>query len=73
MNTTSFEDRVTDLCSRALTSRDDDEVKQLVTELRQVLHERIEELRRRLAFSSGASALTFDRSRTNEMGRDRKG
>jgi hypothetical protein len=52
-----------DLCSRAVSAEDDEEVQQLVAELRQILHERIEQLRSRLVFTSIASALALHRSR----------
>ncbi|MGA7513674.1 MAG: hypothetical protein WBW46_12320 [Candidatus Sulfotelmatobacter sp.] len=63
MNITTFENRVIDLCSRAVNAEDDEEVQQLAAELRQMLHERIEQLRRRLIFASIASALASDRSK----------
>lgn len=63
MNITTFENRVIDLCSRAVNAEDDEEVQQLAAELRQMLHERIEQLRRRLIFTSIASALASDRSK----------
>jgi hypothetical protein len=40
-----------DLCSRAVTAADDKEVQQLAAELRQVLHEHIEEVRTAIAFT----------------------
>jgi hypothetical protein len=43
---------VIELCSRAVNAEDDEEVRQLAQELRQILHERIEQLRSRLAFTS---------------------
>jgi hypothetical protein len=57
MIVTSFETRVTDLCSRAVTAEDDEEVRRLSGELRQILHERIEQLRRKLVVSSIVSGL----------------
>jgi hypothetical protein len=52
MNVTSFENRVIELCSRAVSAEDDEEVRRLAEELRQILHERIEQLRSRLTFTS---------------------
>jgi hypothetical protein len=52
MSVISFETRVIELCSRAVNAEDDEEVRQLAQELRQILHERIEQLRSRLAFTS---------------------
>jgi biopolymer transport protein ExbB/TolQ len=66
MNVTSFENRVIELCSRAVKAEDDEEVRRLAAELRQILHERIEQLRRRLAFTSIASALAPDRSERHQ-------
>lgn len=63
MSVTSLENRVMDLCSRAVSAEDDEEVQRLVAELRQILHESIEQLRSRLVFTSIASALAFRRSR----------
>ena len=57
MIVTSFETRVTDLCSRAVNAEDDEEVRRLAGELRQILHERIEQLRRKLVVSSIVSGL----------------
>ena len=51
-----------DLCSRAVSAEDDEEVRRLVAELRQILHERIEQLRSKLVFTSMASALASKRS-----------
>ena len=61
MSVTSFENRVIELCSLAVSAEDDEEVRQLAEELRQILHERIEELRSRLMFTSIASVLVSDR------------
>jgi hypothetical protein len=57
MRVASFEDRVMDLCSRAVNAEDDKEVQQLVAELRELLHERIEQLRNSLAFTAMVSTL----------------
>ena len=65
MSGTSFEDRVMDLCSRTVTAEDDKEIQRLAAELRQVLHERIEELRRRLVLTPGYSR-SIDLRRTEE-------
>lgn len=62
MSETSFENRVIELRSRAMSSEDDEEVRRLAEELRQILHERIEQLRSRLAVTAIASALASDRS-----------
>jgi hypothetical protein len=62
MNVTLFENRVHELCSRAVNAEDDEEVRRLAAELRQILHERIEQLRKRLTFTSIASALSSDQS-----------
>jgi hypothetical protein len=61
MNVTSFENRVIELCSRAVSAEDDEEVRELAEELRQILHERIEQLRSRLVFTSIAAGLASDR------------
>jgi hypothetical protein len=61
MSITPFENRAFELCSRAVSAEDDEEVRQLAEELRQILHERIEQLRSRLVFTSIASALASDR------------
>jgi hypothetical protein len=61
MSVASFENRVLGLCSRAVSAEDDEEVRQLAEELRQILHERIEQLRSRLVFTSIASTLAADR------------
>jgi len=55
MSGTSFEDRVMDLCSRTVAAEDDKEIQQLAAELRQILHERIEQLRSRLVLTPGYS------------------
>jgi len=44
MSITPFENRVIELCSRAVSAEDDEEVRRLAEELRQILHERIEQL-----------------------------
>jgi hypothetical protein len=62
MSVTSQENRVMDLCLRAVSAEDDEEVRRLATELRQILHERIEQLRSRLVFTSMAAALSSQRS-----------
>ena len=61
MSVTSFENRVIELCSLTVSAEDDEEVRQLAEELRQILHERIEELRGRLMLTSIASVLVSDR------------
>jgi hypothetical protein len=61
MSVTSFENRVIELCSRAVSAEDDEEARQLAEELRQTLHERIEEVRSSLVFTSIASVLVSDR------------
>jgi hypothetical protein len=61
MSVTLFENRVIELCSRAVSAEDDEEVRQLAEELRQILHERIEEVRSRLVFTPIASVLVSDR------------
>jgi len=71
MSVASFENRVIELCSRAVNTEDDEEVRRLAAELRQILHERIEELRRRLAFTAIASALSSDRFQENLNDRGR--
>jgi len=65
MSDTSFEDRVMDLCSRTVAAEDDKEIQQLATELRQILHERIEELRSRLVLTPGYSR-SIDLRRTED-------
>jgi len=55
MSGTSFEDQVMDLCSRTVAAEDDKEIQQLAAELRQILHERIEQLRSRLVLTPGYS------------------
>jgi hypothetical protein len=62
MNVASFENRVIELCYRAINTEDDEEVRRLASELRQILHERIEHLRERLVSTSIASAFSSDRS-----------
>jgi len=62
MSETSFENRVIELRTRAVRAEDDEEVRRLAEELRQILHERIEQLRSRLALTALASALASDRS-----------
>jgi hypothetical protein len=57
MSVTSFESRVLDLCSRAVNAEDDEEVQRLAAELRQILHERIEQLRRKLTVTTVVSGL----------------
>jgi hypothetical protein len=57
MHIASFENRVMDLCSRAVNAQDDKEVQQLIAELRDLLHERIEQLRNRLVFTTVVSTL----------------
>jgi hypothetical protein len=62
MSATSFENRVIELCSRAVKAEDDEEVRQLAEELRQILHERVEQLRSRLGVSTSiVSALAPNR------------
>lgn len=62
MSEISFENRVIELRSRAVSAEDDEEVHRLAEELRQMLHERIEQLRSRLVLTALASALASDRS-----------
>jgi hypothetical protein len=62
MSEISFENRVIELRSRAVSAEDDEEVHRLAEELRQILHERIEQLRSRLVLTALASALASDRS-----------
>ena len=52
MSVTSFEHRVIELCSRTVNANNDEEVRKLSAELRQILHDHIEQLRRRLVFTS---------------------
>lgn len=68
MSVTSFENRVIDLCSRAVKAEDDEEVRRLAAELRQILHERIEQLRRRLVFTAITSAVRPDESEEPHSG-----
>ena len=63
MSEISFENRVIELRSRTVSAEDDEEVRRLAEELRQILHERIEQLRSRLAHTAIASALASDRSK----------
>jgi biopolymer transport protein ExbB/TolQ len=63
MSEISFENRLIELRSRALSAEDDEEVHRLAEELRQMLHERIEQLRSRLVLTALASALAPDRSK----------
>jgi hypothetical protein len=56
MKRTWFENRVMDLCCRAVKAEDDAEVQRLVAELRQVLHERIQQLRSKLVVMSERSS-----------------
>jgi hypothetical protein len=63
MSEISFENRVIELRSRAVSAEDDEEVHRLAEELRQMLHERIEQLRSRLVLTALASALASDRSK----------
>ncbi|SRR6266852_305453 len=65
MSGTSFEDRVMDLCSRTVAAEDDKEIQQLAAELRQILHERIEQLRSRLVLTPGYSRPIDLRSTEN--------
>lgn len=51
-----FEDQVTNLCAEALAAHDEKEVRQLLAELRQVVHQRIEHLRSYLQASYRAAA-----------------
>jgi hypothetical protein len=51
-----FEDQVTNLCAEALAAHDEREVRQILAELRQVVHQRIEHLRSYLQASYRASA-----------------
>ena len=69
MGSTSFEDRVMDLCSRTVAAEDDKEIQQLATELRQILHQRIEELRSSLVLTPGYSRPIDLRSTENPEGR----
>jgi hypothetical protein len=62
MSEISFENRVIELRSRAVSAEDDEEVRRLAEELRRILHERIEQLRSRLVLTALASALALDRS-----------
>jgi hypothetical protein len=62
MSEISFENRVIELRSRAVSAEDDEEVRRLAEELRRILHERIEQLRSRLVLTALASALASDRS-----------
>ena len=61
MSVASFENRVIELCSRTVSAENDEEARQLAEELRQILHERIEEVRSSLAVTSIASVLVSDR------------
>jgi len=53
-----------ELCSRAVIAEDDKEVQRIVAEVRDLLHERIEELRQRLILTTMVSILASDRSVT---------
>jgi len=55
-----------ELCSRAVIAEDDKEVQRIVAELRDLLHDRIEQLRRRLIFTTMVSILGSDRCLTRE-------
>ena len=46
-----------ELCSRAVIAEDDTEVQRIVAELRDLLHERIEQLRQRLIYTTMVSIL----------------
>jgi hypothetical protein len=63
MSEISFENRVIELRSRAVSAEDDEEVRRLAEELRRILHERIEQLRSNLVLTALASALASDRSK----------
>ena len=63
MSEISFENRVIELRSRAVSAEDDEEVRRLAEELRRILHERIEQLRSRLVLTALATTLASDRSK----------
>ena len=50
-----------ELCSRAVIAEDDKEVQRIVAEVRDLLHERIEQLRQRLIFTTMVSIIGSDR------------
>jgi hypothetical protein len=64
-----FEDQVRTLCARALGTRDEAQVHEILSELRSILHQRIEELRGTLQTGYAAS---LRRSRIVEI-RSRSG
>ena len=51
-----FEERVMDLCARAIAAEDEVQAQSILGELRGLLHRRIEELRNTLAIVSAAAA-----------------
>jgi len=51
-----FEERVMDLCARAIAAEDEVQTQSMLGELRGLLHRRIEELRNTLAIVSAAAA-----------------
>jgi len=51
-----FEERVMDLCARAIAAEDEVQAQSILGELRRLLHRRIEELRNTLAIVSAAAA-----------------
>ena len=53
-----------ELCSRAVIAEDHKEVQRIVAELRDLLHERIEQLRQRLIFTTAVAILGSDRCLT---------
>jgi hypothetical protein len=64
-----FEDQVRTLCAQALGTRDETQVHEILSELRSILHQRIEQLRGTLQTSYAAS---LQRSRIVEI-RSRRG
>jgi hypothetical protein len=72
----TFENQVRVLCSEALEARDETQVHEILTELRQVLHQRIERLRGTLqsgyAASLRRSRIIEIRSRSSEVGRSKE-
>jgi hypothetical protein len=69
----TFEDQVKVLCAEALEARDEAQVHEILTQLRQVLHHRIEQLRGTLqsgyAASLRRSRIVEIRSRSGEIAR----
>ena len=63
MSEISFENRVIEVRSRAVSAEDDEEVRRLAEELRRILHERIEQLRSKLVLTALATTLASDRSK----------